>query len=274
MDKITIKDLVVFANHGVFPEETALGQKFVISCTLYVDTLRAGKTDDLDASVNYGTISHLLTQKMHERTFKLIEAVADYLAESTLLSDPKIQAVDLEIKKPWAPIGLPLDYASVSISRSWHEAYIALGSNMGDKEKYLTDAVEGLKNTPGCVVEKCSSWMATAPYGYADQDEFLNGALKLRTLLSPHALLDRLHELEQEANRERKIHWGPRTLDLDILFYDDLCLDDDDLCIPHVDMKNRDFVLAPLVEIAPYKHHPVYRITLKEMLDELKAKEG
>lgn len=273
MDQIRIENLVVFANHGVFPEENVLGQKFVVSCTLYLDTERAGKTDELDASVNYGTVSHLIYEKMKERTFKLIEAEANYLAESILLSDSKIKAVDLELKKPWAPVGLPLDHVSLTVSRRWHEAYVALGSNMGDKEKYLADAVEGLKQTPGCQVVACSSWMKTAPYGYTDQDEFLNGALKLRTLLSPHALLDRLHDLEQEADRRREIHWGPRTLDLDILLYDDLVLSDDDLCIPHVDMKNREFVLAPLVEIAPYKHHPVYRITLKEMLDELKAKE-
>lgn len=271
MDQIKIANLEVFANHGVFPEETKLGQKFVVSCTLYVDTQKAGKTDDLEASIHYGIISHLLNDKMKQHTFKLIEAVAEFLAETILLFDEKIKGVDLEIKKPWAPIGLPLDYAAVKISRKWHETYVALGSNMGDKQKYLTDAVKGLNDTYGCVVEKCSSWMSSAPYGYTEQDEFLNGVLKLRTLLSPYALLDRLHELEHAANRERKIHWGPRTLDLDILFYDDICLDDDDLCIPHLDMKNREFVLAPLVEIAPYKHHPVYRITMTEMLDNLKS---
>ena len=157
LDQIRIENLVVFANHGVFPEENALGQKFVISCTLYLNTEQAGKTDDLESSVNYGTIAHLLNEKMKEKTFKLIEAEADFLAESILLSDSKIQAVALELKKPWAPIGLPLDCASLTVFRQWHEAYIALGSNMGDKEKYLEDAVTGLKQTHGCVVEACSS---------------------------------------------------------------------------------------------------------------------
>ena len=271
LDEIKIENLVVFANHGVFPEENKLGQKFILSCTLYIDTEKAGKTDDLNASVHYGIVAQLLTDKMRERSFKLIEAAAQYLADAVLHFDPKIQAVDLELKKPWAPVGLPLDTVSVKIHRQWHTAYIALGSNMGDKERYLREAVEGLNTTPGCAVEKCSSWIVTEPYGYTQQDTFLNGALKLRTLLSPHALLDRLHELEQAANRQRKIHWGPRTLDLDILFYDDLTISDDDLCVPHMDMKNREFVLAPLAEIAPYLHHPIYGTTTKEMLDHLLA---
>jgi dihydroneopterin aldolase/2-amino-4-hydroxy-6-hydroxymethyldihydropteridine diphosphokinase len=97
----------------------------------------------------------------------------------------------------------------------------------------------------------------------------LNGCLKLRTLLSPHELLHELNRIEAEAGRERIIHWGPRTLDLDILLYDDLILEDDDLCIPHVEIEKRDFVLKPLCEIAPYVRHPATGRTVKEMLETL-----
>lgn len=266
MDQIKIKDLEIFANHGVFPEETKLGQKFLVSCTMFVDTRKAGTTDDLDASVHYGLVSHLIKKEMEEHTFKLIEAVAEHLAEAVLLYDDKIQKVEIEVKKPWAPVGLPMDTVAVSITRSWHEAYVAIGSNMGDKKAYIDRAIEGLRQTPNCKVEKVSTIIETAPYGGVEQDVFLNGAMKVKTLLTPHELLDRLHELEQEAKRERLVHWGPRTLDLDILFYDDLVLEEDDLCIPHVDMQNRDFVLRPMNEIAPYKRHPVYGKTMKEML--------
>ena len=86
----------------------------------------------------------------------------------------------------------------------------------------------------------------------------------------PQELLERLHEIEQEAHRERLIHWGPRTLDLDILLYDDLVLDTPDLIIPHVEMHKRAFVLEPLHEIAPYKRHPVYGKTVREMLEDLR----
>lgn len=272
MDCIRIENLEVFCNHGVFPEETKLGQKFLVSCNLYLDIRKAGMTDSLEESVNYGTISHLIKKQMEEDTYLLIESVAEHLAETILLFDKKIQGVDIEVKKPWAPIGLPLETVSVKVSRKWHEAYIALGSNMGDKRAYIEDAVEGLRNTKGCCVEKVSTLVATEPYGVTEQDEFLNGALKLRTLLTPEELLGRLHELEQAAKRERIIHWGPRTLDLDILLYDDWVVEEDDLCIPHVDMQNREFVLGPMAEIAPYKRHPVYGKTMKEMLAELAAK--
>lgn len=266
MDQIRIKDLEVFANHGVFPEETALGQKFLVSCTLYLDSRKAGKTDVLEESVHYGLVAQLIKKEMEEYTFRLIEAVAEHLAEAVLQFDEKIRKVEIEVKKPWAPVGLPLDTVSVAITRSWHEAYIAIGSNMGDKKAYIDRAIKGLCQTENCYVEKVSTIIETKPYGGVEQDVFLNGALKLRTLLTPYELLERLHELEQEAKRERLVHWGPRTLDLDILLYDDLVLEDEELCIPHVDMQNRDFVLRPMAEIAPYKRHSVYGKTMKEML--------
>ncbi|MGN0135910.1 2-amino-4-hydroxy-6-hydroxymethyldihydropteridine diphosphokinase [Anaerotignum sp.] len=269
MDKIKIKNLEVFANHGVFPEETKLGQKFLVSCVLYLDTRKAGKTDSLEASVNYGTICQLITEQMKKNTFQLIEAVAEQLAEEILKFDEKIRQVDVEIQKPWAPVGLPLDTVSVAIRRKWHEAYIAVGSNMGEKRKYIETALEGLRQTEGCRVEKVSQLIVTEPYGGVEQDVFLNGALKISTLLTPSELLSRLHELEQEAGRKRLIHWGPRTLDLDILLYDDEIIEDDTLCIPHADMQNRQFVLAPMAEIAPYKRHPLYGKTMTEMLADL-----
>lgn len=272
MDRINIKNLEIFANHGVFPEETKLGQKFQVSCTLYLDTREAGKTDDLEKSVNYGTICHLIKQQMEEHTFLLIEAVAEHLARAILKFDMRIRQVDLEIKKPWAPIGLPLDTVSVQITRKWHEVYVALGSNMGNKKEYIEKAVETLTEMEDCQVECVSQLIVTEPYGEVEQDEFLNGALKLWTLLEAGELLERLHEIEKEAGRERLIHWGPRTLDLDILLYDDEIIEKRDLCVPHVDMQNRQFVLKPMSEIAPYKRHPVYGKTMKELLDDLMFK--
>lgn len=95
--------------------------------------------------MNYGTISHLIKEKMEEKNYRLIEAVAEQLAEEILLFDEKIRKVMVEVKKPWAPVGLPLETVSVKIERCWNEAFIALGSNMGDKKKYIENAVEELK---------------------------------------------------------------------------------------------------------------------------------
>lgn len=268
-DEIHVEDLEVFARHGVFPEENRLGQKFVISLVLYVDTRPAGIADCLEKSVHYGEVSAFLTDYMHDHTFQLIETAAEHMAEEVLLHYPLVKGLTLELKKPWAPVGLPVKTVSVKITRFWHTAYIALGSNLGDKKAYLDGAVRALDALHGCKVEKVSSYLKTAPYGGVEQDDFLNACLELKTFLPPHELLDRLHDIEQEAHRERLIHWGPRTLDLDILLYDDLVMDDADLIIPHVEMHMRDFVLLPLREIAPSKRHPLLHKTVAQLADEL-----
>ena len=180
-----------------------------------------------------------------------------------------MRAIRLEIKKPWAPIRLPLKTVSVEIERAKHTAYIALGSNMGDREKLITDAVKKLDSVRGCTVKRVSDLIETPPYGVTDQEDFLNGCLELETLLTPRELLAELNRIEAEAGRERIVHWGPRTLDLDIIFYDDMTVQEKDLCIPHVEMHKRKFVLEPLSQIAPYKRHPVYGKTVTEMLGEL-----
>lgn len=270
-DEIRIEELEVFANHGVFPEENVLGQKFLVSAVLYVDTRKAGKTDDLTASIHYGEVSQFIDRFLREHTFQLLERAAECLAEQLLLRTAGLEQIQLEIKKPWAPIGLPLKTVSVSIERGWHTAYVAIGSNMGDREVLLGNGVTSLGNIEGCRVEAVSDLIETAPYGVTDQADFLNGCVTLRTLLYPEELLEQLHRIEKEAGRERIIRWGPRTLDLDIIFYDDLILEKENLCIPHVDMHRREFVLKPLCQIAPYKRHPVYGKTVSEMLAECQS---
>ena len=269
MDMITIQNLEVFAKHGVFPEENVLGQKFVLSAILYTDTRKSGLTDSLEDSTHYGEVSHFMKAFVEGHTFRLLESVAEQLTQELLLSFPLIRKVDLEIKKPWAPIGLPLDTVSVRIVREWHTAYIALGSNMGEKKAYLDMAVQRLDEHRCCRVVKVADYINTSPYGGVEQDDFLNSALELQTLLTPEELLDLLHEIEQDAGRKRLIHWGPRTLDLDILLYDQLVLDTEDLHIPHIDMQNRDFVLIPLAQIAAYRRHPVLNRTIGELKDHL-----
>lgn len=266
MDKITIQKLEVFANHGVFPEENVLGQKFVFNLTLYLSTRRAGCTDDLTASLHYGEVSHFVQRFVKEHTWKLLESVVEQLAQALLLEYPLLEQVDVEVEKPWAPIGLPLQTVSVAIHRGWHTAYVALGSNLGDKRAYLDGAVKQLNERPDCQVVRVSDYLVTAPYGGVEQDDFLNGALALRTLLDPEELLEALHAIEAAANRQRVIHWGPRTLDLDILLYDDVVLDTPDLHIPHREMHLRDFVLEPLAQIAPWVRHPLSGKTVEELL--------
>lgn len=270
MDRINIKNLEIFANHGLLPAENALGQKFVISASLFTDIRHAGRSDDLTMSLDYSEVCRLISDYVTGNTFKLIETVIEGIAEMLLTAYPSLQKVWLELKKPWAPVAMHLETVSVEIERSRHIAYIALGSNMGDMDAHLRFAIDRLNSAHGCRVLAVSDFIRTAPYGGVEQDDFLNGCLKLDTLLPPHELLNLLHEIEHAAGRVRDIHWGPRTLDLDIIFYDDIVMSDNALRIPHIEAHKRDFVLSPLCELAPNMLHPVLCRTVSELLNELK----
>ena len=147
---------------------------------------------------------------------------------------------------------------------SIHTAYVALGSNLGDKEANLRKALELLQERSVEVV-KTSSFICTEPYGVTDQPQFLNGVCEVRTSLVPLALLHTLLEIEQEMGRVRLRHWGERNIDLDLLLYEDVVLDTEELKLPHPDMQNRDFVLLPLAEIAPELVHPILQKSIEEL---------
>jgi len=264
-DEIHIDDLEIYAHHGVFPEEKEKGQLFYVNLVLYTDVRRAGQQDDLTLSTHYGEVCHMVTKWMQEHTYDLIETAAETVAEQVLLQYPRVQALAVEIRKPQAPIGLPFGSVSVRIYRGWHHVYVALGSNMGDRKKYLRMGVDAMRGRKDIRLKAVSSWRQTAPYGGVEQEDFLNGVMEIQTLLTPRELLDYLHEVEQGADRKRELHWGPRTLDLDILLYDDLVMESEELIIPHVDMQNRDFVLGPMAEIAPWARHPVLGLTMGQL---------
>lgn len=273
MDRIKITGLKVFAHHGVFPEETKNGQDFFVNATLFLDCRPAGISDDLTKSVHYGEVSQFITSFLQEHTYQLIETAAEQTVKALLVAFPLIEKIEFELCKPHAPIGLPFENVSVTIERGWHTVYLAVGSNMGEKEAYINQGIEELRAISEIQVEKISDMIVTKPYGGVEQDDFVNGAIKLRTLLTPHELLDVLHEIEAHAYRKRVIHWGPRTLDLDIIFYDDLVSSDETLIIPHVDMQNRDFVLKPLLDLCPNKRHPLLGKTVTQLYEKLQERE-
>lgn len=274
MDEIRISNLEVFCHHGVYEEENTLGQKFLVSAVLYTDTRQAGRTDSLEYSIDYGDVCHEIKRIMKARNYKLLEAVAETVAEQLLQKYNRLEAVHLEIKKPWAPIMLPIDTVSVVIERGWHMVYFSIGSNMGDKKAHLDYAVEQLKHDPFYKDFVVSSYIETEPYGYQDQDMFLNACICCKTLFKPEEVLEQIHRIEAEQGRTREIHWGPRTLDIDILFYDKECVETSDLCIPHPEIPRRKFVLAPLAEVAPNFRHPVTGRTVQQMLRDVEQSEG
>lgn len=269
MDEIRIENLEVYAYHGVFPEENEKGQLFYINAVLYTDTQKAGTTDELEDSTHYGLVCEEMAKVMTAQTWKLIESVAENVAKHVLLKFPLVRAMDLEIRKPEAPIPMKFESVSVKIHRSWHQCYIALGSNMGDSEALLSEAIAKMEKERLVKVEKVSSFIRTAPYGGVEQPDFLNGVMCIKTLFAPYELLEFLHQIEAEAGRERKVYWGPRTLDLDILFYDDLVMYEEDLIIPHIDLHHRTFVLKPMCELNPLWKHPVNGKSMQELLEKL-----
>lgn len=269
MDEIIIENLQVYAHHGVYKEENDNGQNFYVNAVLYTDTSKAGKEDNLELTTDYGMVCQLIHKLIYKNVYNLIETVAEKTAEAVLTEFPLVEGITLEIRKPEAPIGLEFQSVSVKITRVWHIACIAAGSNIGDKKKYIGDAIEAIDRDEKCRLIKSSELIRSTAYGGVKQEDFLNGAVMVKTLYTPTELLAKLHEIEQAAGRTRDVHWGARTLDLDIIFYDDLIMQTDELTIPHADMQNRDFVLKPLVQLIPCVRHPVIGKTVQQLYEDV-----
>lgn len=135
-------------------------------------------------------------------------------------------------------------------------AYVALGSNKGDRLGYFRQVVDFIKQDNKCSIINISSVYETLPYGVKDQENFYNAAMKITTNLDMHELLVYLKSLEQEVGRMSTMRWGPREIDLDLLFFNDVVYEDEKLTVPHKEIIKRDFVLVPLCEIAPKFIHP------------------
>lgn len=269
MEKVILKDFEVRACHGVNPEEKINPQRFLITTVVYLDFENAAKFDDVDKTVSYSAIKKDIKCFFEQNCFNLIETLAVRCTKILLKKYSLAKRIDMTIKKPDAPMSGVFDYAGVEVSFEWHTAYLSLGSSLGDKNAYLNLAIERLKDDDNIKDVKESSRICTDPYGYVAREEFLNSAVELRTLYTPRQLLNKIGEIEKAGGRERKEHWADRTLDIDIIFYDDLVVEEKDLCIPHIDMQNRAFVLRPLHELCPYKVHPLLHKRVEDMLRDL-----
>jgi 2-amino-4-hydroxy-6-hydroxymethyldihydropteridine diphosphokinase len=132
-----------------------------------------------------------------------------------------------------------------------HVAYLGFGANLDNPAQQIADAVELLQKASGVEVLQCSKLYGSKPLGPQDQPDYVNAVCKIAVTLSPQALLEVCQQIEHEMGRIKKRHWGERTIDVDILLYDELVMQTADLTIPHAQMHLRDFVLVPLAEIAP-----------------------
>ena len=273
MDKIYIRDLEFIGYHGVFEEEKKLGQKFYVTLELITNLRDAGLNDDILKTTHYGEVAKTVEKIFFSKKYDLIETLAEDIAREILLNFNLITELKLEIKKPWAPVGIPLDNVAVEINRKWTEAYISLGSNMGNKKENLEKAISELSQVKDTFVTKKSEIIETEPFGYKEQDDFLNACVGIKTLLSVRELLKELLAIEKRMGRERKIKWGPRIIDLDIIFYGKEVIEEDDLIVPHPYMEYREFVLKPLEEIIPNFVHPLLMKRVSTLRKELEENE-
>jgi 2-amino-4-hydroxy-6-hydroxymethyldihydropteridine diphosphokinase len=144
-------------------------------------------------------------------------------------------------------------------------AYLSLGSNVGERERMLSEALR-LLESPGLQVARVSPVYETEPQDFKNQPWFLNLVVEVRTALFPMQLLTRVRKIERELGRKRTVNKGPRSIDIDILLYGESVIDTKDLVVPHPRMAERRFVLQPLADLAPDLRHPVLRRSVKELL--------
>lgn len=254
-DHILINGLRVVSVVGVLEHERQSPQPLQIDVDIQLDLHDAGLSDDLSETVHYGEVCEQLVAVAASHADLLLERLAQRMAE-TVLAFPRVHAVDLTLTKLRPP--LPVDVASsaVRVHRvrtsaerlSTHEAVIALGSNLGDRIGFLEFAIERLGDS---VVAQSEVFETDPVGGPLDQGAYLNMVVVIETELDPYALLRWLHRIEADAGRERTVHWGPRTLDLDVLFFDDVVIEGGNLAIPHPRYSERRFVLAPLSQVRP-----------------------
>jgi 2-amino-4-hydroxy-6-hydroxymethyldihydropteridine diphosphokinase len=151
-----------------------------------------------------------------------------------------------------------------------HIAFIGIGSNLGDKLNHCERAISEILKIDRHKLLAKSSLFKTQPLGYTSQDWFVNGVIKIRTDLDAPGLFQTLKDIESQLGRTKTFRWGPRTIDLDILFFDDIEIHTEELQIPHPQIQNRQFVLIPLTEIDRHLIHPVLKKTIQELLDNCK----
>jgi dihydroneopterin aldolase/2-amino-4-hydroxy-6-hydroxymethyldihydropteridine diphosphokinase len=256
-DHILINDLRVISVIGVLEHERQAPQPLRIDVDIHVDLHDAGLSDDLTETVNYGEVCERLVAIARDHSDLLLERLAQRMAD-VVLEFPRVHSVDLTLTKVRPPIPVDVNSSAVRIHRvktstfrlSTHEAVIALGSNLGDRVEYLRFAVERLGDS---VVAQSEVFETDPVGGPLDQGAYLNMVVVMETELDPYALLRWLHRIEADAGRERTVHWGPRTLDLDLLFFDDVVIEGGNVSIPHPRYSERRFVLAPLSQVRPEK---------------------
>jgi dihydroneopterin aldolase/2-amino-4-hydroxy-6-hydroxymethyldihydropteridine diphosphokinase len=241
----------------VLNAEKSDGQDFGVDLALEVDLRRPGRSDLLAHTVNYAEVAADVVALITGPSLDLIETLADQIAAAALRR-PLVQAVQVTVHKPQAPVGVPFDDVQVVVERQRDEAVvIALGANLGSVQATLTAAVRQLAELDGLRITAVSDLFETDPVGGPEQPPYLNAVVLARTRLAAYGLLTELHRIEDDHGRVRETRWGARSLDLDLIQYgdpqssSDLVSKDPELILPHPRAHEREFVLAPWLAVNP-----------------------
>ncbi len=258
MDKITLSRMEFEGHTGCLDFEKNDGQMFIVSLDLFVDRIRGCYTDELSDTIDYAMIFEVTKETVTSDSGNLIEALAQKIADNVLKADNRIEKVNVTVSKPQAPVKGIFETMEVSIERRRKEFVIlSLGSNLGDREANILAAEDALQALPGTEDFRFASIYETEPVGLEDQPYFLNTCVGFYTDIEPFELLDKIHVIENDLHRKRESHWGPRTIDIDIIFYGDRVIMKPELTIPHPRWYLRSFVTVPLRELKDVgQEHP------------------
>jgi len=250
-DHIVLQGISARGFHGVLDAEKTDGQDFVVDVVLEVDLRRAGRSDLLVHTVSYAEVAADVVGLITGPSLDLIETLADRIAAAALRR-PLVQAVEVTVHKPQAPVGVPFgDVQVVVVRRRDEPVVIALGANLGAVQATLEAAVRQLADVDGLRITAVSDLFETDPVGGPEQPTYLNAVVLARTRLAAFALLTELHGIEANHGRVRETRWGARSLDLDLIQYGDPASDSDlvskdpELMLPHPRAHERAFILAP-----------------------------
>jgi dihydroneopterin aldolase/2-amino-4-hydroxy-6-hydroxymethyldihydropteridine diphosphokinase len=269
--RIEVRDLRVLGTHGVLPEERGRAQPFSVDFWVEIDrellvaTLERHSQeerevrDELSSTVDYSSLVNAVGSVIEGTSHQLLESLAEEIC-GCLLGDPAIKEASVTLRKLRPPIPWDAAFAAVSVGRSREKepvlAYLGMGSNQGSRAQILANALESLAKFSGVRLLGVSGVYETEPVGGPEQPDFLNLVAVVLTNLSPQELLSVAMELEQQAGRVRVEHWGPRSLDVDLLMVGDICLSSPELTLPHPRMFERRFVIEPLLELCAPEELP------------------
>lgn len=250
-DCIALRGVSGTGYHGVFDHEKREGQVFSVDVDLYVNLAPAAATDDVAMTVDYGEVAQRIHDLITGPALDLIETLAAQIA-AACLAFSQVRKVVVNVHKPQAPITVPFGDVSVQVVRQRSStAVVALGANLGDRHAALQGAVSALAAHSSVTVTATSAVYSTAPVGGPEQGDFLNAVVLIHTSLTPMDLLAVCQQIENDWQRRREVRWGPRTLDIDIITYDDLVQDDELLTLPHPRAHERAFVCVPWADVDP-----------------------